>query len=135
MVLDVDPWISIAGAIAFAFSSYFIIIIEAGHNSKVHAIGYMAPVIAGIILSLRGKYLLGGILTALFLSLELNAGHPQIAYYMFIIILFIIAGEFINYYYSEKSRIIFHFLSPLQLLLYAAVLAMLPNITNHLGYL
>ena len=55
IVLKVDPWLSIVGAIAFGFSSYFFIILEAGHNSKAHAIGYMAPVLAGVILTYRGK--------------------------------------------------------------------------------
>ena len=78
LVMGFDPWLSIVGSIAFAFSSYFFIIIQAGHNSKAHAIGYMAPVLAGIILTYRGKYLAGGILTALFLSLELFTNHVQI---------------------------------------------------------
>ncbi|MCX6245481.1 MAG: YfhO family protein [Bacteroidetes bacterium] len=82
LVLRVNPWLSIAGSIAFAFSSFLIIIIDVGHNSQAHAIGYIAPVIAGIILTFRKKYLLGGIITAIFLSLELKANHPQITYYL-----------------------------------------------------
>ncbi|NTV84251.1 MAG: hypothetical protein HGA23_08130, partial [Bacteroidales bacterium] len=74
IVLGVNPWLSISGAIAFAFSSYFFIILEAGHNSKAFAIGYMAPVIAGVILTYRGKYLWGGLITAIFLALELLSG-------------------------------------------------------------
>jgi len=73
LVLDIDPWLCIAGAIAFGFSSYFFIILEAGHNSKAHAIAYMAPVLAGIILTYKGKYLWGGILTAIFLHCSLAA--------------------------------------------------------------
>ena len=84
-----DPWLSIAGALAFAFSSYFFIIIGAGHNSKSHAIAYMAPVLLGIILTYQGKYLWGGILTSLFLGLQISAGHPQITYYtLFIVLIF-----------------------------------------------
>ncbi len=133
LVLDVDPWLSIAGAIAYALSSYFVIIIEAGHNSKVHAIGYVAPVLAGIILSMRGKYLLGGLLTALFLSLEFNAGHPQIAYYMFIIILFLIAGEFISIVSGHKTQVsgqITSFIKSIAVIAVAGVIAILPNITS-----
>jgi len=48
LVLGLNPWLSVAGAIAYAFSSYFFIIIEAGHNSQAHAIGYIAPVLAGM---------------------------------------------------------------------------------------
>lgn len=77
------PWkFSIAGAIAVALSSYLLIIIQAGHNTKANAIAYVAPTLAGIILTYRGKYLLGGALTALFFALNLVANHVQITYYM-----------------------------------------------------
>ena len=127
LVLEVDPWLSIAGAIAFALSSYFIIIIEAGHNSKVHAIGYMAPVIAGIILCLRKKYLLGGILTALFMALEFNAGHPQIAYYLLIIILFILGAELIN---TIKTKLYKDFSIAVAVIAVAGIISILPNFTS-----
>lgn len=86
VTLRVDPWLSVLGALAFAFSSYFFIILEAGHNTKAIAIGYMAPVLAGVILLYRGRYLLGGGLTALFLALEIKATHPQITYYLGLLI-------------------------------------------------
>jgi hypothetical protein len=85
-VLRVDPWLSIFGAVAFAFSSYFFIILEAGHNTKAIAIGYMAPVFAGVILLYRGFYLRGAGILALFLALEVKANHPQITYYLFLTI-------------------------------------------------
>ena len=87
LVMGVDPWLSVAGAIAFGMSSFFFIIIEAGHNSQAHAIGYMAPVIAGMILTMKRKYLWGGIITAVFLSLEVKTNHPQLTYYLAIIAL------------------------------------------------
>src|ERR1051325_4725536 len=68
-VLRVDPWLSVAGALAFGLSSYFFICIDTGHNSKMAAIAYMAPVLAGMILTYRGKLLAGGGGTALFPSL------------------------------------------------------------------
>jgi hypothetical protein len=107
LVLGIDPWLSIAGAIAFAFSSYFFIILEAGHNSKAHAIGYMAPALAGIILAYRGKYLLGGILTALFLSLELYTNHVQITYYLGLIIVAYGISEFIFHLQEKKLKSFF----------------------------
>ncbi|HML84889.1 MAG TPA: hypothetical protein PKE52_07005 [Bacteroidales bacterium] len=55
IVLGINPWVAIAGALAYGLSSYFLIILEAGHNSKAHAIAYMAPVLAGVILTYRGK--------------------------------------------------------------------------------
>jgi len=82
LVMGVNPWLSMAGAIGFGLSSFFLIVIEAGHNSQAHAIGYIALVLSGIFLTFRRKYLLGGILTAVFLSLELYSNHPQITYYM-----------------------------------------------------
>jgi hypothetical protein len=87
LVLGVDVWLGMIGAVAFALSSYFFIILGAGHNSKAHAIGYMAPVLAGIIWTYRGKYLKGAALFALALALEINAGHLQITYYLLILIL------------------------------------------------
>jgi len=107
LVLGIDPWLGIAGAIAFAFSSYFFIIFEAGHNSKAHAIGYMAPALAGIILAYRGKYLAGGILTALFLSLELLTNHLQITYYLGLIIVAYGISEFIFHLKEKKLKSFF----------------------------
>jgi hypothetical protein len=127
LILGVDPWISIAGAIAFALSSYFFIILEAGHNSKAHAIAYMAPVLASIILSFRGKILLGGILTALFLALELNAGHPQISYYLMLIVLVLGAFELVD---SIKTKTFLRFLKIFAVLVVAVILAVLTHVTS-----
>jgi len=97
----VNPWLAIAGSIAFAFSSYHFSIIAAGHNSKAVAIGYMAPILAGVILAFRGKRVLGMAITGLFLSLQVFAGHPQITYYTLIIV--ILFGLFQLYYaFREK---------------------------------
>ncbi len=85
--LKINPWLAVVGAIVIAFSSYNFIIILAGHNTKVVAIAYAAPVLAGIFLSFRGKKLLGAAITGLFLSLQILAGHPQITYYLLIIVL------------------------------------------------
>ncbi|MBM3436692.1 MAG: hypothetical protein FJY07_10810, partial [Bacteroidetes bacterium] len=127
IVLKVDPLLSIAGAIAFGFSSYFFIILEAGHNSKAHAIGYMAPVIAGIILTYRGKYLLGGILSLLFLGLEINAGHPQITYYLFMVILIFGIAELISAIQEKKLK---SFLKSTAFVVVAVFIAVLTHITN-----
>ncbi|MEZ4825974.1 MAG: hypothetical protein R3C61_06725 [Bacteroidia bacterium] len=84
--LRVNPWLSAMGAAAFAFSSYFFIILTAGHTSKANAIAYMAPVIAGVLMAYRGKPLLGAAVTAFFLALELTVNHYQITYYLAIVI-------------------------------------------------
>jgi hypothetical protein len=83
-VLRFNPWLAATGAIAFTFGSYNIINIEAGHLSKVIAIAYLPPIIAGVILTYQGRYWLGGAITALFLALQLYGNHIQITFYMFI---------------------------------------------------
>ncbi|MCB0428605.1 MAG: YfhO family protein [Flavobacteriales bacterium] len=82
IVLRVKPSIAIAGALAFGLASYNFIILEAGHTSKANAIGYMAPVAAGVILMFQRRLLAGFLMTAIFLSLEIKMNHPQITYYL-----------------------------------------------------
>lgn len=86
------PGLAAVGAVAFAFSTYFLIIIQAGHNSKAHAIGYMAPILAGIIWTYRGKLLPGAALATLAVALEIHANHVQITYYFgFLVLLYALA--------------------------------------------
>ncbi len=125
--LRVNPWLGVAGAIAFGLSSYFFIILGAGHNSKAHAIGYMAPVVAGFIMTYRGKYIQGGILTMLFLALEIQAGHPQITYYLFLLLLVFGFSELV---YSIKEKTIPAFTRSTLIVVVAAFLAVLTNITS-----
>jgi Co/Zn/Cd efflux system component len=127
IILKVDPWLAMIGSFGFAFSSYFIIILEAGHNSKAHAIGLMAPLVGSIILTYRGKYLLGGILTALFAALEIQANHLQITYYLLLFI--IILGIFILVDHIKRKAMP-EFAKATGVLAIAALLAVLPNITN-----
>jgi hypothetical protein len=127
LVLKVDKWLAIAGAIAFAFSSYLFIIIEVGHNSKAHAIGYIAPVLAGIILTYRGKYLLGGIVAAIFLSLELLTNHLQITYYMMMTVAVFLVSELI---FSITEKRLPGFAKASGVMLIAATFAIATNITT-----
>ena len=122
--LGVSPWLSIVGSFAFAFSSYFIIIIEAGHNSKAHAIGYLAPVIAGVILTYRKKYIIGGLITLLFMAMEIHAGHPQITYYLLISLL--LFGLF-ELYHALKEKTLTPFLISSGVIILASLLAAGPN--------
>lgn len=130
LALRVNPWLSFAGAIGFAFSSYFFIILEAGHNSKAAAIGYMAPVLAGVILTYRGKYIAGGLLTAFFLSLEILSGHPQITYYLLLMVLVYGIIELINHW---REKMLPGFLKASGVLLLAAVLAVLTHFASLWG--
>jgi hypothetical protein len=101
LAFRVNPWLAMAGAIAFAFSSYNFVILAAGHNSKAIAIGYMAPILAGVYITFRGMRLLGAVVTGLALSLQILAGHPQITYYTLLIILFFGAAEL---YYAIREK-------------------------------
>ena len=127
LVLKVDKWLAIAGAVAFAFSSYLFIIFEAGHNSKAHAIGYMAPVLAGIILTYKGRYLAGGILAAIALSLELLTNHLQITYYLMLIAGIYVVAELVS---SIKEKKLPGFAKATGVLAIAAMFAVATNITN-----
>ena len=101
LALKVNPWLSMAGAIAFAFSTYNFTIIAAGHNAKVVAIAYVAPLLAGIFMTYRGKRFLGAALTGIFLSLQILANHPQITYYtIFIVVIFGLS----ELYFSVKEK-------------------------------
>ena len=127
LAFRVDPWLAIAGALAFGFSSYFLIILEAGHNTKASAIAFMPPIVAGVILSFRGKYLLGGALMAFFLSLELKSNHLQITYYLLFILLIFGFLELIS---AVKEKRLAPFLKSLGVLVIAALLAVGSNITS-----
>lgn len=85
---------ALLGALFFGFSTYFYIIIAAGHNGKVHTIAYFAPLLAGILLVyLRKKYIIGFIVTTLFMGLQIAANHPQMTYYLFLGLGFLFLSE------------------------------------------
>lgn len=130
LVLEVDPWLGIVGAIAFAMSSYFFIILGAGHTSEAHAIGYMAPVLAGIIWAYRGRFWKGGLLTAVALALEILSGHLQITYYLLILVLVYVVYAFVEAIHDKQMP---RFVKASGILLLAAVLAILTNITSLWG--
>lgn len=81
-------WMSALGAIVWAFSSYFFIIIAAGHIWKFITLAYIPPTIAGMVLCYRGKYLMGGLVTALFVALQISSNHVQMSYYFLFVMLF-----------------------------------------------
>ncbi len=128
LVLKNDPWVSVLGAIAFALSSYFFIILGAGHTSKAHAIGYMAPVLAGIILAFRkGKLWQGALLFTIALALEIYAGHLQITYYLLLIVLIYGIYELVKAV-SEKQ--LTYFVKVVGVLIVGAMLAGSTHITS-----
>ena len=89
---DFRQHLAALGSIVWAFSTYFLIIIAAGHIWKVWALAYLPPLIAGLVLAYRGRYLWGFVLTAIFTAFEINANHVQMTYYyLFIILAMVIA--------------------------------------------
>jgi hypothetical protein len=88
LCMRVNPWVGLLGAIAFGFSSYEIIILQAGHNSKALAVAFMAPVLGGFIMAYQRNLKWGILLSALFMSIQLAMNHLQITYYLGIVLVF-----------------------------------------------
>ena len=93
---DFRQHLAALGSILWAFSTYFLIIIAAGHIWKVWALAYLPPLIAGLVLAYRGKYLWGLLLTAVFSAFEINANHVQMTYYYLFIILFLMIAWLVD---------------------------------------
>ena len=127
LVLDCKLWISFVGALAYGFTSYLFIVIGAGHNTKAMAMAYMAPVIAGILLTYKGKYLWGAVLTAISLALEIRAGHLQITYYLLLIAVCIIIAEIVE---MIKEKNYMHFLKASGILVGVAIIAIMTCTTT-----
>ena len=123
--MGLAPTMAIAGALGFGLTSYLFIIIEAGHNTKAHAMAYMAPVLAGIIMAYRGKLLRGSAITALFLALQLRANHLQITYYLLMIV---IAFGIFELVHAIKEKKVLQFVKTGMVLIFAAILAIGANI-------
>ena len=124
ITLKVNPWLAAAGAIAFAFTTYNFVLIATGHSNKALAIGFFAPIIAGILMTLRGRYLLGASLTALFLALEIRANHVQMTYYLFLSLLILVGIEL---YQAYKNKTLPAFGKAVGFLTGAVVIAVMIN--------
>lgn len=127
VTMKVNPWVSIAGAIAFGLTSYMITLVPAGHNSKMFAIAYMAPVVMGVLLTFRGRLWLGAAITALALALEINANHLQITYYLMMLLVFLGIGEVIRLWKAKEKK---YLAQACGILGIAVVLSILPNLGN-----
>ena len=122
LILDCGFWISFIGAIAYGFTSYLFIVIGAGHNAKAMAMAYMAPVIAGVLLAYKGKYLWGWLLTAFALAFEVRTNHLQITYYLALIIVILVIAELIS---NIKNKKLGHFFKASIGLVVAAIIGVL----------
>ena len=102
--LKVEYRLAVLGSLAFAFSTYLIIIIGVGHNAKAHAIGYMPLVIAGIITVFKRKYFLGFILSTIALGLQFSANHFQMTYYLMFMVIILGSYYLIDHYKRNELR-------------------------------
>lgn len=127
LTMKVRWYLALPGAIAYGFSSYFFIIIGAGHIWKFVTLAYIPPTIAGIVLCYRGKYLAGGALAALFATLQIASNHIQMSYYF----LFVIVGFVIAYFITAlKKKRIARWGIATGVLAFAAILAVTANMPN-----
>ena len=125
--LKIEYRLAVLGALSFGFSTYLIIIIGAGHNAKAHAISYMPFVLASIIYVVRKKYIIGFILTAIFLGLQLTANHFQMTYYLMFIVI-VMAIWFVVKCIKENDRV--HLIKTIVVLFTSLVFSLLMNSSN-----
>ena len=124
---DFRQHLAVLGSIIWAFSSYFLIIIAAGHIWKVMALAYLPPMIAGIVLAYRGRYLWGLIVTAVFAAFEINANHVQMTYYYLFVILFMVIAFLIE---AIRQKRMAHFWKATAVCAAAAVIGICLNLSN-----
>ncbi len=130
LVLKVDYKLAAIGALAFGFSTYLIIILGVGHNSKAHAIAYMPLVLSGILLTFQRKYVYGFLLTTIALGLEIVANHFQMTYYLMLLVIILGLVFLID---SFKKKALAHYFKSVGILIIAVVLAIGLNATNILA--
>ena len=115
------------GSILWAFSSYFLIIIAAGHLWKVFALAYLPPMIGGIVLAYRGKYMKGLLATAIFTAFEINANHIQMTYYFLFVILFMVIAFLVD---AIRNRQLARFWKASAVCVVAALIGVAMNASN-----
>jgi hypothetical protein len=124
---DFRWYLAALGSVVWAFSSYFLIIIAAGHIWKVMALAYLPPMIAGLVLAYRGKYLWGLIVTAIFAAFEVNANHVQMTYYYLFIIFFMVIAWLVE---ALQKKQMAHFWKATAACAVGAALGICINISN-----
>lgn len=124
---DFSVWLAALGAVLWAFSSYFFIIIAAGHIWKFVTLAYIPPTIAGMVLAYRGKYLSGGLLTAIFVALQIVSNHVQMSYYFLFVMLFMAVAFGVSAYQKKEMP---QFLKATGVLVIAGILGVCINLSN-----
>ncbi|MDV7185654.1 YfhO family protein [Lutibacter sp. TH_r2] len=127
MVLKVEWKLAIVGSLGFGLSTYLIIILGVGHNAKAHAIAYMPLVLSGILLVFQRKYLVGFVLTALAMALEIGASHIQMTYYLLFLVLIFGVVQLIETYKKKEFP---HFIKSISVLIVAVILGVGVNATS-----
>jgi hypothetical protein len=130
IILKVDFKLAALGALAFGFSTYLIIILGVGHNSKAHAIAYMPLVLSGILLTFRQRYIAGFLLTSIALALEISANHFQMTYYLMLLVIVLGIAYFIDAYKKKQMP---HYFKSIGLMFVAVLLEIGLNATNILA--
>ena len=130
LVLKVDYKLAVVGALAFGFSTYLIIILGVGHNSKAHAIAYMPLVLSGILLTFQRKYIAGFFLTTVAMGLEIVANHFQMTYYLMFLVIILGITYLIDAY---KKNILPHYFKSVGILVAAVILSIALNATSVLA--
>lgn len=124
---DFRAWMAALGAIIWAFSSYFFIIIAAGHIWKFITLAYIPPTIAGMVLCYRGKCLTGGLLTAFFVALQIMSNHVQMTYYFLFVMLFMAIAYGVK---AFKENALVNYAKRTGVLVVAGLLGVCVNLSN-----
>lgn len=124
---DFSVWMAAMGAVLWAFSSYFLILISAGHIWKLVTLAYIPPTMAGMVLAYRGRYLAGGLLAAVFTALQIVSNHVQMTYYFLFVMLFMAIGFAVE---AVRNHQLPRFWKATGTLAMAALLGILANASN-----
>ena len=124
---DFRQHLAALGSVLWAFSTYFLIIIAAGHIWKVWALAYLPPMIAGIVLAYRGKYLAGFLVTAVFTAFEINANHVQMTYYYLFVIFFLVIAWLVE---AIREKQLASFAKATGVCIAAALIGVCLNLSN-----
>jgi len=126
-VMGLSVWLSGLGGLIWAFSSYFFIIIAAGHIWKFITLAYIPPTIAGMILAYRGKLLQGGLLFALFMALQIKSNHVQMSYYFLFVMLFMVVAYLVE---AQRTGKLKQFCQATGVLIVAGLIGVMMNLSN-----
>ncbi len=120
-------WLSGLGGVLWAFSSYFFILLSAGHLWKFITLAYIPPMMGGIVLAYRGRLLAGGALTALFVALQIVSNHVQMSYYFLFVVLFVVLAYFMQ---AWRARLLPQFFRATAVLVLAGLVGVAANLSN-----